>query len=77
MPKFYFRLFDRDGAGATEMGHDFASVEVEKSEARRILAEMAAEGLPSAPLNMFSVELFDESRKPVTEIRLILEEITR
>ncbi|RUM21475.1 hypothetical protein EFQ99_26995 [Rhizobium vallis] len=77
MPKFYFRLFDRDGAGATEMGHDFASVEAAMAEARRVLAEMAAEGLPAAPLNMFSVELFDESRKPVTEIRLILEEISR
>ncbi|ANP86536.1 DUF6894 family protein [Rhizobium leguminosarum] len=77
MPKFYFQLFDRDGAGATETGYDFDSVEAAKAEARRVLAEMAAEGLPTAPLNMMSVELFDESRRPLAEIRLILEEISK
>ncbi|WP_027664178.1 DUF6894 family protein [Rhizobium leguminosarum] len=74
MPKFYFQLFDRDGAGVTETGYDFESIEVAKAEARRVLAEMAAEGLPAAPLNMMSVELFDESHTPLAEIRLILEE---
>jgi hypothetical protein len=38
---------------------------------------MATEGLPTAPLNMMSVELFDESRRPLAEIRLILEEIAK
>ncbi|MCJ9695259.1 hypothetical protein MOV76_27110 [Rhizobium sp. PRIMUS64] len=77
MPKFYFQLFDRDGAGATETGYDFDSIEAAKTEARRVLAEMAAEGLPTAPLNMMSVELFDENRRPLAEIRLILEEIAK
>lgn len=71
MPKFYFQLFDRDGAGTTETAYDFASIEAAKAEARRVLAEMATEGLPAAPLNMMSVELFDESRRPLAEIRLI------
>nr|WP_205923406.1 hypothetical protein [Rhizobium leguminosarum] len=77
VPKFYFQLFDRDGVGATETGYDFDSIEAAKAEARRVLAEMAAEGLPTAPLNMMSVELFDESRRPLAEIRLILEEIAK
>ncbi|PCK83641.1 hypothetical protein CPT32_28050 [Rhizobium sophoriradicis] len=77
MPKFYFQLFDRDGAGVTETGYEFETVEAAKAEARRVLAEMAAEGLPAAPLNMLSVELFDESRRPLAEIRLILEEIAK
>nr|WP_210282997.1 hypothetical protein [Rhizobium sp. BK049] len=76
VPKFHFQLFDRDGVG-TETGYEFESVEAAKAEARRVLAEMAAEGLPTAPLNMLSVELFDESRKPLAEIRLILEEIAK
>ncbi|WP_064695931.1 DUF6894 family protein [Rhizobium aegyptiacum] len=76
MPKFHFQLFDRDGVG-TETGYEFESVEAAKAEARRVLAEMAAEGLPTAPLNMLSVELFDESRKPIAEIRLVLEEIAK
>ncbi|MBP2444807.1 hypothetical protein JOH51_002246 [Rhizobium leguminosarum] len=42
-----------------------------------MLAEMAAEGLPAEPLNMLSVELFDERRRPLAEIRLILEEIAK
>lgn len=77
VPKFYFQLFDRDGAGTTETAYDFESIEAAKAEARRVLAEMATEGLPAAPLNMMSVELFDESRKPLAEIRLILEEIAK
>ncbi len=43
-----------------------------------MLAEMGRRGpfrLP--PLNMLSVELFDESRRPLAEIRLILEEIAK
>ncbi|OWV70164.1 hypothetical protein ATY77_19180 [Rhizobium sp. R634] len=76
MPKFYFQLFDRDGVGS-ETGYEFESIEVAKAEARRVLAEMAAEGLPAPPLNMLSVELFDDSRSPLAEIRLILEEIAK
>lgn len=45
MPKFYFQLLDRDGVGATETGYEFASIDAAKAEARRVLAEMAAEGL--------------------------------
>ena len=77
MPKFYFQLLDGDGVGATETGYEFASIKAAKAEARRVLAEMAAEGLPAEPLNMLSVELFDESRRPLAEIRLILEEIPK
>jgi hypothetical protein len=77
MPKFFFQVIDRTSPEPTELSHEFPSLEDAKKEARLALAEMACEGLPEAPLNMISVELFDENRVPIAEFRLLLEEIPK
>jgi hypothetical protein len=77
MPTFYFRIIDRDGDGPIETAFDFANVDLAIVEARTALAEIAADGLPAGPLNLLSVEVFDETRRPLREIRLILEEIDK
>jgi len=77
MPKFFFQVIDRTSPEPTELAHEFPSLEEAKKEARLALAEMACEGLPEAPLNMISVELFDENRVPIAEFRLLLEEIPK
>jgi hypothetical protein len=66
-----------DGGGLTETGVHFDTVEQALAEAHRALAEMAADGLPNPPLNMISLELLDEHRKPIREMRLIFEEIDK
>ncbi|MBY3043722.1 hypothetical protein AB9E06_34345 [Rhizobium leguminosarum] len=69
MPTFHFQLLDHEGVQPTGMSYEFDSEEAAIVEARTALAEMAADGLP--------VEIFDEQRKPIREIRLILEEIDK
>ena len=77
MPKFYFQLIDHEGIKPTEMAYDFDNAEDAIAESRTALAEMAADGLPRGEYNMLSVEIFDDQRRPVREIRLILEEIDK
>ena len=77
MPKFLFQVIDRTNPEPTEVAHEFPSLDDAKREARLALAQMACEGLPEAPLNMISVELFDEDHVPIAEFRLLLEEISK
>lgn len=77
MPKFFFQVIDRASPEPTELAHEFETLDAAKHEAKLALAEMAREGLPEAPLNMISVELFDENRAPIVEFRLLLEEIPK
>ncbi|MBW9118100.1 hypothetical protein JNB88_31290 [Rhizobium cauense] len=76
MPAYFFQIIDRAG-GPTESSFEFDSEEAAIEEARRALTEIAADGLPKGPLNMLSVEVFDEHKRPLREIRLILEEIDK
>jgi hypothetical protein len=59
------------------MLYDFDTAEAAIEEARKALSEMAADGLPTSEYNMLSVEVFDEEKRPVREIRLVLEEINK
>ncbi|KRB61524.1 hypothetical protein ASE04_21985 [Rhizobium sp. Root708] len=77
MARFYFQLLDHEGVRPAEMVYDFDTAEAAIEEARTALSEMAADGLPTSEYNMLSVEVFDEDRKPIREIRLVLEEIDR
>ncbi len=59
------------------MAYDFDTAEAAIAETRTALSEMAADGLPTGQYSMLSIEVFDEHRKPVREIRLVLEEIDK
>ena len=75
MPTFYFQILDGDG-GLTDTMADFESLDAAIEEARTTLAAIAADGLPMGE-SMVSIEIYDESRKPLREIRLVLEEIDK
>ncbi|MDM9644794.1 hypothetical protein [Rhizobium sp. S163] len=77
MATYYFQLLDHQGVRPTEMAYDFDNAEAAIEEARTALTEMAADGLPGGEYNMLSVEVFDNKRRPVREIRLVLEEIDK
>ena len=73
MPKYYFTLLDREGYAASEVAYEFHDNDAAKNEALKILSEMASDVLPSPPMNMISVEVFDEDRRPIVETRLVLD----
>lgn len=77
MPRYYFASIDRDGLIPPERTYEFANDVEAIAEARRALAEMALDGLPKEPMNMLSVEVFDEKRQPIMEVRLTLETIPK
>jgi hypothetical protein len=74
--KFFFQILDEEGS-LVETSGEFATVENAKIEARRALAESAMDGIPGPPLNMYSVELFDEERHAIIEYRLLYEEVAK
>jgi hypothetical protein len=77
MPRFYVQAIGASSTQPVEISYDFDDVDAAKAEARAILAQMATGGLPSPPLEMISVGLFDEHHRPIFEIRLIVEEIPK
>lgn len=73
MPKFYFKVFDREGVLPPDEPYEFTDTMEAIKQARLALTEMATDGLPNEPTNMLSIEVQDEDHLPVVEMRLILE----
>ena len=77
MPQFYFTTLAANGAIRTQIPAIAEDLEGARSEAKRMLSELACAGLPDDPLNMLSVEIYDEQQKPELERRLLVEEIRK
>jgi hypothetical protein len=76
VPTFFFQTLDSQG-DLTDTKVNLDTVEAAIIEARTTLAAIAADGLPSEPTSLLSIEIFDSDRRPLREIRLILEEIDK
>ena len=75
MGQFYFKIQDQDGVLQPDRGFEFQDLELAKTEAKTLLAEMALDGLPNEPIDSISVELQDANRVPILTYRLLLEAI--
>ncbi|MBD9650165.1 hypothetical protein IB267_17585 [Ensifer sp. ENS09] len=75
MPMFYFRTTDQEGFSAEDRGFEFPDEEAAITEAKVTLAEMAADGLPRHPISMIGIQVFDQERVLLIELRLVLETI--
>lgn len=73
---FYFQTMDAQGE-VIDTKVELDSIEDAVLEARTTLGAIAADGIPREAKSMLSIEIFDGDRKPVREIRLILEEIDK
>ncbi|UBI79883.1 DUF6894 family protein [Ensifer canadensis] len=73
MPLFYFRTTDQEGFSADDRGFEFPDEKAALAEAKVTLAEMAADGLPLDPVSMISVQVMNEDRILLLEMRLVLE----
>ena len=77
MPQFYFTTVAGDGTIQAQIPAELDTVDLAKMEARRMLANLASDGLPREPLDLMSVEVYDEDHKPIVEYRLALQEIVK
>ncbi|WP_318416251.1 DUF6894 family protein [Rhizobium sp. PL01] len=77
MPKYFFTMVDNEGTTHSEGALDFENHQVAEAEAIKALAGMANDDLPGYPLYLLSVEVFDEFKQPIVEVRLLLEVIRK
>ncbi|WP_312366957.1 DUF6894 family protein [Ensifer sp.] len=75
MPLFYFRTTDQEGFSAEDRGFEFEDEHAALLEAKVALAEMAADGLPQEPVSMIGVQVLNEDRVLLVEMRLVFETI--
>lgn len=75
--RYFLEVMDGSGESAVSMSMDFKSEEEALREAHVALSEMARDGLPKEPTNAMSVELFDEHKRPLAELRLTFEVIPK
>lgn len=56
---------------------EFDNIYVARSQPRALLGRLAADVLQSRDVDMVSVEIFDTAKAPITELRLVFEEIPK
>ena len=73
MAHYYFDVTDDEGSFPDDIGIDYATLEGAKAEAARALAEIARDRVPGPDRLVFIVEVSDERKHPLFEVRLTLE----
>jgi len=61
----------------TQIPVSCGDLEEAKIEARRVLARLIGERLANDPCEMVSVEIFDATERPLTELRMMYQEIDK
>ena len=72
MSAFYFKTQDNDGTAAADLPFEFPDLLSAIEEAKHVLAEMALDGLPSAPERRLSIEVQNSERLPIVSLQLEL-----
>ena len=77
MTDFYFTTISGTDDVKSNLPCQCPSLDLAKVEARGLLARMATDRLAANPCEMMSVEIFDAGGNPLTELRLIYQEIDK
>ncbi len=72
MTKFHFRTTDLDAIWQDEQGYDFPDLPTALAQAKRLLGEMAIDGLPENSGGALKVELFNADRVSIATVALEL-----
>ncbi|MDR7146339.1 DUF6894 family protein [Rhizobium sp. BE258] len=72
MSAFYFKTHDNDGTVPADRAFEFPDLISAVEQAKRVLAEMALDGLPSAPGERLSIEVQNGQRMPIVNLELEL-----
>ncbi len=77
MARYYFTTLDKEGPTDSEVPFEFPDDDAAKEEGMRLLSGLASEHLPGPPMDMLSVEVLDAERRPLVELRLMLDIIPK
>jgi hypothetical protein len=72
MSGFQFRFSDREGAVTPDEFYEFPDLFAAIEEAKRVLAEMALDGIPQTPGASITVEVVNGARVVVAKVGLTL-----
>jgi hypothetical protein len=72
MPKFYFKTKDNDGISPGDAPFEYPTLTAAIDQAKKVLAEMALDGIPDENGRQLTVELEDGNHDPVVVVSLIL-----
>lgn len=65
MPRYYFDAHDGDRFIRDDTGVDLPGIEAAKDEASKVLPEIAREKMPDGSRRDFTIEVRDETGRPV------------
>jgi hypothetical protein len=77
MPRYHFTAIVDTEVAETEGTRDFAGVDDARTAAREALGRIAADRLSRGDCEFISVEIFDDDKSPITELRLEFREIAK
>jgi hypothetical protein len=72
MPRFYFKTKDNDGTLPGDAAFEYPTLRAAIEQAKRVLAEMALDGIPDDNGRQLTVELEDGNHEPVVSVSLVL-----
>jgi hypothetical protein len=77
MPQYYFTAIVDTEVAEIEGTRSFATQEAARSGAREALGRIAADRFSRGDCEFISVEIFDDAKTPLTELRLEFREIAK
>jgi hypothetical protein len=72
MPRYYFDFRNDDACTFDDVGVVLTGIEAARDEAVRKIAQHAREVLPRAVRRVLGIEVRDEAKRPVIEVKLVL-----
>jgi hypothetical protein len=72
MSSFKFRFRDQDGDAASDESYEFSDLFAAIAEAKRVLGEMALDGLPGQPDETLAVEVLNADGFTVARVGLTI-----
>jgi hypothetical protein len=72
MPRFYFKTKGNDRTSPSGAPFEYPTLTAAIEQAKRVLTEMALDGIPNDNGRQFTVELEDGNHGPVVSVSMIL-----
>lgn len=77
MPQYHFTAIVDTAVSEIDRTHRFESLEAARDGAREALGQIAADRLSRGECEFISVEIFDDDKTPIIELRLEYREIVK
>lgn len=77
MPHYHFTAIVDTEVAEDEGARDFPSVDAARTAARDALGRIAADRLSRGDCEFISIEIFDDNKTPITELRLEFREVVK